>query len=574
LINLMLSNGQFAGLQQATGLDASGTNDNRVSLQTQLDAAAANSRALVITEPGTYKLTATGTLQARYCLTLTDPTKRYGLILGPGVVLKCANNQATTGNPVKMFYSVDHSGGFYLGWPFGGRGGVLDGNTANQPGWESGYEQMLGSSGVWMDATVGNGCKDFTIEALTIQNWFSNSIVVGFMGSIVYGSGSERVHAINVKSDACGEGIVFGGIDFFSMVECEDVGVVDKMKGDAFEPAGCRYGHVHKCIAHTNGVLGVGGGAGIDVYASRDITISDCIIEGRRAGITCETDFGDVDNYCDMVVASNCVLRGLGTQGITTGPTIGIIPAQGGRSTFSNMTLENFPLSGFQLNAVQPTDGSPGADFSMSNVNMHNCGHNVLQVLGGNIRAHLNNVSHLIGDAIYAYSFGRAGGSYKLYLDISGGSCYGFTHAAILFVGSGQWPVGRISGMDISRAGGLPRISVGTGVDLTQLDAGDLGLLSQLTATTSFVPLPMTNIWYFDSSNGDLVTLATGLPYQTITIFFMFGGGTIRDFRANGSGNIRLAGAVNKTFARYDVLQLQWVDQVSEWWEVSRSINS
>ncbi len=76
-------------------------------------------------------------------------------------------------------------------------------------------------------------------------------------------------------------------------------------------------------------------------------------------------------------------------------------------------------------------------------------------------------------------------------------------------------------------------------------------------------------VCYWDNASGSLSTLQPGTPYQPLIISFMFGGGTILHM----GGNIRLAGAVNKTFSQYDTLTLCWVNQLSEWHEIARSLN-
>jgi hypothetical protein len=564
---------------EAKGLSGNGSTDNRALIQAQWDAAAAQGKALSITVPGTYMLTATGSGNARYCLQPGTPSNRYGLILGPGVTLKIANSQATDGNPVKLIRFVNHTGGIYIGWPGGGKGGTLSGNTANQAGWTNGYGQIQGNSAVVGDDTNGAGSRDIVVENLNIDDFFSNNIVIGYQTSGIYGAGTQRVYCRGIRTTNCGEGIVLACVDYFGIEDCEDIRALNKMQGDSFEPSFCRYGYVRDVIAHANGVGTVSGGAGIDCYGSRYVTVSDFVVKDCRNGVTLESDFSNVNNYCDEITVSNGVISGSTGEvspGVRTS-TIGIIPSQGGRSSFSNILVENYYSSGIQCVAQTVTDSSPGCDVSLVGVTARNCATSVFDVTSGDMRLNMRGVvlGCLASPATtFACSLSRSSGSKTLTVHWVGGGGYGFTDAGIRVTGNTFQPVGRFAGLYFPLTGGAIAYSLNTGCDLRNMRVESfdttLGIVRQgVTTFTSHG----RSVLYFDAAGGTLVTLPVGTNYARMTVLFLFEGGTIADRRtaAGSGGNIRLRGGTDRTFVQFDSVDLLWVNQTSEWIEVGRS---
>jgi hypothetical protein len=566
---------------EAKGLFGNGSTDNRALIQAQWDAAAAQGKALSITVPGTYMLTATGSGAARYCLQPTTASSRYGLIIGPGVTLKVANSQATNSNPVKLIRFVNHTGGLYVGWPGGGKGGTLSGNTANQPGWTNGYGQVQGNSAVVGDDTNGSGSRDIVVENLYIDDFFSNNIVIGYQTSGVYGAGTQRVYIRGIKTTNCGEGIVLACVDYFGIEDCEDIRALNKMQGDSFEPSFCRYGYVRDVIAHANGDGTVSGGAGIDCYGSRYVTVSDFVIKDCRNGVTLESDFSNVDNYCDEITVCNGVISGSTGEvspGVQTS-TIGIIPSQGGRSTFSNILIENYYTSGFQLAAQTVTDGSAGAHFQADNLTFRNCATSILSCTTGNITADLSSVwfgTLTSGASDFCLNLSRASGSNTLNANLIGLGGAGFQTAGIRVDGGGATfqPTGRIDGCRFVITGGAVALSLATGADLSGMLVDDQGVLREISATGSYLHHGCRFV-SFNAVNGALTTLNPGTIGQLLTIDFQSGTpGVVNDKVANGSGNIRLLANLNATFNQYDTLTLQWVSSLSEWHEVARRKNT
>jgi hypothetical protein len=564
---------------EANGLTGDGVTDNRALIQAQWDSAAAAGKALSITVPGVYALTATGSGSARYCLTPTTAANRYALLIGPGVTLKIANGQATPSNPVKLIRFVDHTGGLYVGWPHGGKGGTLSGNTAGQTAWVAGYGQVQGNSAISGDDTNGGGSLDVVVEHIYIDDFFSNSVVIGFQASGVYGAGTERVFVRGIKTTNCGEGIVLACVDYFGIEDCEDIRALGKMQGDSFEPAFCRYGHMERIKAHANGDGTVGGGAGIDCYGSRFVTVSDFVVKDCRNGVTLESDFSSVDGYCDEITVSNGVISGSTGEvspGVKTS-TIGIIPSQGGRSTFSNILVENYYSSAIQCVAQTVTDSSPGCDVHLVGVTVRNCATSVFDVTSGDMRLNMRGVvlGCLASPATtFACSLSRNSGSKTLTVHWVGGGGYGFTDGGLRVTGNTFQPVGRLAGLYFPLTGGAIAYSLASTCDLRnmRIESFDttLGIVRQgVTTFTSHG----RSVLYFDAAGGTLVTLPVGTNYARMTVLFLFEGGTIADRRtaAGSGGNIRLRGGTDRTFVQFDSVDLLWVNQTSEWIEVGRS---
>jgi hypothetical protein len=567
---------------EAKGLFGNGSTDNRALIQAQWDAAAAQGKALSITVPGTYMLTATGSGGARYCLQPTTASSRYGLLIGPGVTLKVANSQATDGNPVKLIRFANHTGGLYLGWPYGGKGGTLSGNTAGQSGWTLGYAQMQGNSAIFGDDTNGSGSRDIKIEQIFIDDFFSNNIAIGYHAAGVYGAGTQRVYAVGIKTTNCGEGMVFSCVDHFGMWDCEDIRAVGKMQGDSYEPAFCRYGNIDRVIAHANGVGTVSGGAAIDCYGSRFVTVSNFVIKDCRNGITLESDFSNANNYCDEITVSNGMISGSTGEvspGVKTS-TIGIVPAQGGASTFNNVLVENFFTSGVQLNARAPSDGSPGCQFTASGLTFRNCGPSLLNCTDGAIKARFygvdfNTVTSPTTD--FALVLNRSSGSNQIDFHWVGGGSSSQQAAMLRIFGNGTTfrPTGRVAGLYMVPNGGSAYYSLGSGDDMRGMSVETFAPTVALVRQSN--PNPFSHHGfkeaYFSVAGGTLVTLQPGTIYQRLTLLFLFEGGTIADRRtaAGSGGNIRLEGGTDRTFVQFDSVDLLWVNQTSEWIEVGRS---
>ncbi len=319
-----------------------GLSDYRSLLQTAWDAAASRGRALLVSYPAVYPMTVVGSGTDKYCLTPTDPTKRYGLILAPGVNLQLAASQLSDGSAVSVIRVADHTGGGYIGWPLGGRGGKITGNTANQPAWttasgEGGtrYTQADGSAGIRGADTIGNGSRDWTADNLELSDFFAHPMVwVGDPTGRTYNAGSYDIHARRIYIKDVGEGIHFSSIQNCSMLDIEDVWKTNIRVGDGCELSHCTDFTVRNLYAHTwDGNTMTGGGASVDAYASRRGVISGIRALEVGQGVTLQSAFGFIDtDYCDDITVSDCVFRRISSQTI--------MPAETGTSRWNNILID------------------------------------------------------------------------------------------------------------------------------------------------------------------------------------------------------------------------------------------
>ena len=528
---------------------------NRTTIQTALDAAGTAGTEIMI-PVGEWPVAATGTGITRRCIQLTNPADRYVVLLPPGSVLKVADDQITNSNPVTMFLGADHVGGLYIGWPKG-KGGSLKGNLT-QTGYTNGYTQTQGNAAIRLADTLGGGSENVLIENITIENFYSTSVEIGYSAAGVYGNGTQNIHCRGVTFRANGEAIVFTCVDYCSIVDCVDFRELNKVAGDSFEYAFCRFGVIRDCVADTLGVADVQGGACVDLYGSRDCVVSGCIGNGTKEGLTLQTDFSNAANFCDRIVVSDCVFTGNSTA---LGGN-GIIPSQGGTSSFTNVLVRNFKAAGFQLAAIG------NATVNMTNCQFVNNLDSILNSTDGAITCSLNNVTFDTPTGNYGIALSRSSGSNNIRLDWSGGACRNHITAGVNINGTGTFrPTGKISGVSFLNLGGAVPYVLTAG-DLSAMVVETTAFLGMVSATSTYNHHGRS-VCYFNASPGPLVTLNAGTIYQQLTISFMFEGGSVRDKIANGSGNIRLVGGANKTFARHEVLQLQWVNQTSEWVEMA-----
>ena len=556
------------GSIEATGLTAGGSTDNRATLQTQWDAAATAGKALSITVPGTYSLTATGSGSSRWCLKPASASTYYGLILGPGVILQLAASQASDGNPVSMIRVADHTGGGFIGWPYGGRGGSLVGNTANQSGWttasgEGGtrYGQSNGNHGISGTDTSGQGSRNWTIQGLSVTDWFSNPINWGSVNN--YDLGSRNIHVDNCYFSDVGEGCQFIGVQNCSMTRIEDVGQAGKRVGDYCELAFCTNFFVDHIYAHTNGATVTTGGAAVDAYASRRGTISNVLAYKTAQGVTLQTDFGNSSNVSTDVVVTNLVCRDVYNQSI--------IPAEGGSSTFNNILIDNSSLG--VSYSIDCSGFATTAQFSLSNCLVTNS-------YGAGLskgRHDWSNVSFVGGSNTTSVSAITVGGANSPSLNFNGVKAASYSYGLYMETAT---PAGRWSGVDLSgNSAGPKAIASGTLADVSIPDGvvGDSFAPYYLGVTGQTDTKPTQGYrQFYGITNSPIKNIAAGHKNQVITIVFLYSGGTLQDYRAGGTsgGNLRLAGGADKAFSTGDSVTLRWDStQLSQWVEVCRSVN-
>lgn len=535
-------------------LSASDAESNRVTIQTALDAAGAAGTEITI-PVGEWPVAATGSGINRRCIQLTNPAHRYVILLPPGSALKIADNQITNSNPVSMFLGANQIGGLYIGWPKG-KGGSLKGNL-NQTGYTNGYTQTQGNAAIRLEDTIGTGSQNVVIENITVESFYSTAICIGYTSSGLYGNGTKNVHCRGLTLRANGEGIVFACVDYCSIVDCVEFRELDKVNGDSFEFAFCRYGLIRDCTTDTLGVADVQGGACVDMYGSRDCVVSGCISNGAKEGLTMQTDFSNTSNFCDRIVVSDCIF----TANSTVLGGNGIIPSQAGTSSFTNVIVRNFKASGLQLIA----GGS--AKLNMTNCEFINNLDSILNSTGGAITCTFSNVIFDAPAANFGIDLSRTSGANNIRLDWSGGACRNCITAGIRVNGTGTFrPTGKISGVSFLNVGGAVPYTLTAG-DLSAMQIEGAPGLGVVSASSAYSHHGRA-VCYFSASPGALVTLNAGTLHQRLTISFMFEGGVVRDKIANGSGNIRLAGGANRTFTQHETLELQWLNQTNEWVQV------
>jgi len=546
---------------RATGLVGDGSTDNRASLQTQWDDAAALGKALIIDQAGTYMLTATGSGTNRWCLKPGTASIRYALYLAPGVILEVANAQMTNANYGDVIRVTNHTGGGYIGWPFGGRGGKITGNTAGQTGWTNGYVQTVGPHGIGATDTSGQGSRNWTIQGISITDFFSNPINWGSVND--YELGSRDIHADNLYFDTVGEGCQFIGVNRCSMANIEDVGDATCRVGDYCEFAFCTNFTADQLYCHTNGVDGILGGAALDAYASRRGTISNIRAYKTAQGITLQTDFNNSANTADDITVVNAVIKDTYQQAI--------MPAEGGKSNWTNIVIDN--CSHTVSNSVDCASTAAGCRFSMTNVRVINS-----RSLGVGLgKYNWSNIAIEGGAQTSGYT--AIGVSASGELNFHGIKATGYG-VGIQF--NNCTPTGRISNLDVSGCT-VQKLCTAGGV-LTSLEVEEDSLhasngFAQYDVNRTGVTDQQPNqgyTYFYGLASTPIKTIAVGHKNQIMKIYFMFSGGTLQDFRDGGTsgGNIRLAGGVDKAFPQGSWVQLKY-DAVQDmrWCEISRSSN-
>lgn len=285
----------------ATGLSVSDGAANRTALQSQLDTAVAAGRSLLL-PVGTYPINATGSTTNRYCLKPTDQTKFMSLIIPPGCTLKIADSQVTDSNPVKLIHLGTHTGGSYIGWPFGGYGGTLDCNTSNQAGWTGGYAQFNGNCHIF----CLDGSNNISVENIKLVNCFSNPINLGSAND--YGSNSN-VRLRNLICENFGEGIQVISFDGGVIENVEHIINRTNWAGDGLELSHCRRFTLKGITTRTSdGLNATVGGAGIDFYASKQITLDGFFIDGPVYPFQIDANYSDNTKFPDQIAISNGVV--------------------------------------------------------------------------------------------------------------------------------------------------------------------------------------------------------------------------------------------------------------------------
>ena len=315
----------------AYGAKADGTTDDRLSIQSAIDAAAVKGGTVMLDKPGTFSIGIT--TEGGFARGLTMAAN-VSLLIPPGTTLALKKNVVVDNAPVSVVYVPAKATNVYIGWL--GKGGKIDGNTSNQPGWTSGYGQSAGNFLISADA----GFDGIVIEGITLTNSFSNSINLG--GTHSYGN-SRNAKLLNLYCENFGEGIQIIACD---SVICENITHVMNetvVEGDALELAFCRYFNVTGCSTTTSTGLTIKkGGSGIDCYSSRYGSVSNFSIQGTVYGMQIETDFGDPANQPDNIYVSNGMIKGVNYAGfVLSGGRISVADVQILDCVFMGAVLSN-----------------------------------------------------------------------------------------------------------------------------------------------------------------------------------------------------------------------------------------
>jgi len=322
---------------------------NTRAIQAAIDAAGkAGGGTVALDQPGVYDLAAQGPNPYqpghRYCLDL----RAHGLTLriGPEVTLRLADGQqADDTGAVDVLVWRGRRGLRITG------GGTVDGNTAGQKGWSSGYSQITNGCLV-----AGYGTKDahnerIRIDGVVLVDHFSNAIYLD-------GHPENRdrdIRITDVRARDTGEGPLVMNADDVTLSgnTYENKRVFDH-PGDGFElwnVTGFR-------VLRTT-VRGLMGGSAIDLYGSRDGVVDGFTIEGGREGV------GIAENtalgvYAERLQVKNgsVMLAGPGTGVFTKGArvrqvTISSVAVQGGSYVGA---------IGFQI-SMDNVEGRPSDDW-------------------------------------------------------------------------------------------------------------------------------------------------------------------------------------------------------------------
>jgi len=564
----------------ATGLDGTFTNDNRVTLQAQWDLAASQDKALVIVEPGTYKLTCTGSGDTRCCLTPSDPDKRYELWLGPGVDLKMADGQVADNNRVGAIITIaDHTAGGYIGWPFGAptmraQGGRLVGNTAGQTGWtvasgESGTKYAQGGTHAGIlgrDTVAGGGSNHWSIDNIEINDFYGNSLawVADLVRITEYHTTTYDIHITRVKTDRCGEGIIWGGLYQSSMRHCTNVARTGINVGDFHEPAtstDCYCEDLEAIVAEGNGEF-IGGGAVCDVYGSHSIRVKGIYGNGVNCLLQCHGN-GSVGTAqeleCGTVIAEDLTAVDCGSYPILWG--------QVGDITIRNVTVVNM-----RSVATSPALGGYGVTIAnrfkllMENVQLYNCTSIACDGAG---LFRFRNVTATCRSGWVAHFLGATNNTSPIiHLDNVNASGYPI---GLLFSGTSA-PTGKWVNVDLSGCT-LLKIMQDTatlaGVEIPEGMTGDGNFYYFIGQPAGQDGQPIQGVRAINGFwlNQTYTTLPVGHKYQKLRIA-PNNSGTL-----SPSSTLKLAGNTSVALAPPDVMELIYDTANGYWRELSRSIN-
>lgn len=310
-----------------------GSSDSRIGVQNAINAAANFGGEVIFDKPGTYEFSTTSSGGIIRSITMAA---NVSLLIPPGVTLKLKNSMVSNGAPVQVVHIPTTATNVYVGWP-NGKGGTIDGNTSNQPGYTGGFVQTNGNYLIGS----ANGFNGITIENLNLIRCFSNTINLG--GTNTYGN-SQNATLKGITSSIFGEGPQIISTDYVIVENCTAFMDGTLVAGDALELSFCRYFTLLGIFSRTTSGANISvGGAGIDMYASRHGSLTNFEVVGCKYGISAETDFSNVANNPDNITISNGTIQFADLVAMTfTGGTISVSNVQALDNVYTGIQVSKY----------------------------------------------------------------------------------------------------------------------------------------------------------------------------------------------------------------------------------------
>lgn len=417
---------------------------NRGAIQSAIDTVnAAGGGCVLIDGGGDWLVNDAPTLSPRRCITLAA---NVFILIAPGTTLKQGNNTTSNANPTTIFYQPASATNCFVGWPYG-KGGTIDGNTANQAAWTGGYGQTNGNHHILSQ----DGMDGLCVQGLTLTNCFSNPINVGT--SNAYGL-SQNVRLQHLLAKNFGEGIQLISVDNIFLVDVAHL-MSSNWNGDGLELAFCRRGNMYGIDSRTDdGAVRVSGGSGVDFYASRDCTLDGFLFEGIVYPFQIECDFSTPSNYPDNISISNGTVKS----------SYAWLVQSGGRASYNNIRFLNQLGGGPQIRNDYPSAVCRAA-FT---------GCHWPDNVGGGISIGANTTLRLAGCSIHIASGAPSGiisASGACVLDIDGLRASSAVVCPLLFVAASAVPTGRLTNVHAPGVASAITevVSIGAGANVSDL---------------------------------------------------------------------------------------------------------
>lgn len=523
--------------------------DNSYStvIQNALDTAgAAGGGTVSITDPGTYLLTAEGQSQSqRFCVRFRYSNLK--LFIGPGVILKLADNQQSDGLPPINIVLLS-SGVQNITIEGGGR---ITGNTHGQP-WTRGYTQDAYGVIIFGEG----GLRNIMIRNLFLDDHFSNSLDLN--GNV--NATNKQIRIENVTSDMVGEGpqIIYG--DDVWLINVLSNNSTSVMVGDGIELSASTNFHVIGCTSRGSTL-----GSGFDIFGCKRGVIENFIVEGARFGVSIHS-FGDVPDPEDTVVKGGVI-----TSTLTTGNAFGVELIA---PTLRNITVSEVIVKGNSItNGVQAytTSSVPSGSVLIENCLIENCYYGIFAATIANLSIRDCTVSN-----------NRTGIELQPQNDaVSPAQTANLHISNVIARNNSEW------GIHISQAGRIGNEATGTITNCT-LDDNGLGAFFQDETGRTEGKLQIENI------SPSSATITAGASYYWGLRSVIFDGNSLAKMRGGSrgqilsirfkrnttvanidEGNISLNGATGEQiFPAGSRLVLQYDETDGVWYELSRQLKT